>query len=128
MASSDNVLRGGLTHKHIDVQELLRHVKCEPTIPAILKGDPENGLLVYHTPAPDFELSAIHLDNNTVSIQPSTAEMLLLVEGEATVESGVNALVIRPGEPSAIIFPGNTVRIGSTGKALVYRATVPAKA
>lgn len=128
MASSDNVLRGGLTNKHIDVKELLRHVKCEPTVPNILKGDPENGLLVYHTTAPDFELSAIHLDNGiTVSFQPSTAEMLLLVEGEATVESEGNAVVLRPGEPSAIVFPGRAVQVGSTAKALVYRATVPSK-
>lgn len=38
MASSDNVLRGGLTSKHIDVPELLKHVKCEATHPDILPG------------------------------------------------------------------------------------------
>jgi mannose-6-phosphate isomerase len=38
MASSDNVLRGGLTNKHIDVPELLKHVTCEPTYVEILEG------------------------------------------------------------------------------------------
>ncbi len=42
MASSDNVLRGGLTTKHIDVKELLKHVKCEPTNPNILNGGKVN--------------------------------------------------------------------------------------
>ncbi len=32
MANSDNVLRGGLTNKHIDVKELLKHIKFEPTV------------------------------------------------------------------------------------------------
>jgi len=39
MANSDNVLRAGLTDKHIDVPELLKHVKFEPTYPNILEGD-----------------------------------------------------------------------------------------
>ena len=39
MANSDNVLRGGLTTKHIDVKELLKHVKCEATYPGYLTGE-----------------------------------------------------------------------------------------
>jgi mannose-6-phosphate isomerase class I len=39
MANSDNVLRGGLTPKHIDIEELLQHIQFEPTYPSILKGD-----------------------------------------------------------------------------------------
>ena len=39
MANSDNVLRGGLTPKHIDVPELLKHVLFEETIPRIIAGD-----------------------------------------------------------------------------------------
>ena len=38
MANSDNVLRGGLTPKHIDIEELLEHIKFEPTYPNMLIG------------------------------------------------------------------------------------------
>ena len=38
MANSDNVLRGGLTPKHVDVPELIKHIKFEATIPNVMKG------------------------------------------------------------------------------------------
>jgi len=39
MANSDNVLRGGLTPKHIDVPELMKHTLFEPVTPKVMKGD-----------------------------------------------------------------------------------------
>lgn len=53
MANSDNVLRGGLTTKHIDVAELMRVLRCEPLGDPRLTAD-EDG--VYPTPAPEFQL------------------------------------------------------------------------
>src|SRR5436309_2626192 len=62
MANSDNVLRGGLTPKHVDVAELLKHVQFEATEPRIISEERTPGhITVYHTPAPDFELSRISL-------------------------------------------------------------------
>ena len=40
MANSDNVLRGGLTPKHVDVAELMKHVIFEPVDPNIIHGKP----------------------------------------------------------------------------------------
>src|SRR5690606_10034604 len=57
MASSDNVLRGGLTSKHIDVKELLKHVKCEATEVKVIMGDLKGKERIYETPAPDFALT-----------------------------------------------------------------------
>jgi len=62
MSNSDNVLRGGLTPKHVDVKELMKHVIFEPTVPNIITGktvEPER--TVYQTPAQDFELSRLHI-------------------------------------------------------------------
>ncbi len=57
MANSDNVLRGGLTPKHIDVNELLKHTRTEAITPQILTpGEVREGLFYYPTPAPDFSL------------------------------------------------------------------------
>lgn len=126
MASSDNVLRGGLTNKHIDVPELLKHVKCEPTHPAILKGKRIDGEVIYVTPAPDFELSSflLHADDSRV-FSPGTAEILLLVDGEVTLESEGKKVVLRKGQPSAIVFPGHEVKIKSREPSWLFKATVP---
>ncbi len=58
----DNVLRGGLTPKHIDVPELLKNIRFEATEPNVILGVSVDGSVsVFQTPAPDFELSRIGL-------------------------------------------------------------------
>jgi mannose-6-phosphate isomerase len=141
MASSDNVLRGGLSNKHIDVKELLKHVKCEATHPQILTGEDKNndppssrqgsGLRramekVYKTSAPDFQLSVFELKaGDTVSFSPVTAEIILLTEGMAELDNGSGALKLEAGHPSAIVFEGKEVKLGTVAGATVFRASVP---
>ena len=126
MASSDNVLRGGLTNKHIDVNELLKHVKCEPTYPNILKGEKHDHQLVYKTPAPDFELSSFILhDGDSVSYVPQTAEILLLVDGRVEVTKGNHKVILKKGQPSAIILPVNELKIIATEPSWLFKASVP---
>lgn len=126
MASSDNVLRGGLTTKYIDVKELLKHVKCEPTIVNILNGEKTGYSLVYKTPAPDFELSSYHLNKgDSVSITAATAEILLLAEGDAELTNGTERTKLCNGSPSAIIFAGNMATLSAREPCLVFKASVP---
>jgi mannose-6-phosphate isomerase len=126
MASSDNVLRGGLTTKHIDVQELLNHTRCEPTIPQILKGEQKGKELVYKTPAPDFELSSFTLQKGeTASFTSSTAEIMLLVKGVVNVNDEKSSIELKIGQPSGIVFPGDEVKLTAQEDALVFKATVP---
>jgi len=126
MASSDNVLRGGLTNKHIDVYELLKHVRCEPTRPDILKGEELAGELIYKTAAPDFELSSFSVPKGeSVSFVPHTAEIMLLIEGEAQVMHKGNKVILKKGSPSAIIFPCDEVRLVATESCWVFKAGVP---
>jgi mannose-6-phosphate isomerase len=56
MANSDNVLRGGLTPKHVDVPELLRVLDFEAKPPPVLTGGPEDGWVRYDTPIEEFLL------------------------------------------------------------------------
>lgn len=128
MASSDNVLRGGLTNKHVDVKELLKHVKCEPTKVEVLFGKPlSNGEKIYSTAAPDFQLSVFEIKaGDTVSFTPVTAEILLLTEGMAEVNNTINKLKLENGNPSAIVLPGKIIYINSLAGATVFRASVPA--
>ncbi len=127
MASSDNVLRGGLTTKHIDVAELLKHTRCEPTEVKILEGDKEGALLRYRTPAPDFELSKIVLEKEqTLTLKADTAEIFLLTEGSVALSDGKNNVELRKGELAAAAFAGQQVEIRALEPVVVFRAGVPA--
>ncbi|MFT3903654.1 MAG: mannose-6-phosphate isomerase, class I [Niabella sp.] len=126
MASSDNVLRGGLTTKHIDTVELLRHTKCEETNPKIIRESKNKSYKVYQTPVNDFELSSYRIAaGETISITPSTAEILLLVEGELELTSSDNHLILKPGSIAAVGFPGDTIRIKGNTNAILFKAGVP---
>jgi mannose-6-phosphate isomerase len=126
MASSDNVLRGGLTSKHIDVPELLRHTKCGATYPDVLPGIKKQGAWVYPTPAPDFELSRYALINGEeVSFTTATTEIIILINGVATLTAGNIPVYLKAGQPAAVAFAGETVTIQATGNAQLFKATVP---
>lgn len=125
MANSDNVLRGGLTVKHIDVPELLKHVKCRATQPAILKGtNTETGGRVYKTPAPDFEISQIDLKKGErAHFRANTTEIIFALRGAASVAT-TNLLELASGE-AAVVFAQWEVEIRSEEGATLFRASVP---
>ena len=125
MANSDNVLRGGLTSKHIDVAELMKHVKCEATIPQIIMGDVnEEGERTYNTPVPDFTLSVFEMEKGDVSsFNPTTTEIVLLTEGVVEVDDDETTIKLQAGTPSAVVFPGATVYLAAAAKSIVFRAS-----
>jgi mannose-6-phosphate isomerase len=126
MASSDNVLRGGLTTKHINVKELLKHVKCEATEVKILRGERSGEEIIYKTSAPDFELSAYDLkEGNKVSITATTAEIFLLIQGNAEIRNNAELIDLKKGHPSAIVFSGTTAELYAKEPSLIFRASVP---
>jgi mannose-6-phosphate isomerase len=127
MANSDNVLRGGLTPKHVDVPELLKHTKFEATIPNIMKGALLNDGLerIYKSPAPDFELSQISLDKTDEYKSTSkTAQILIVIEGEATIEENNTVIEIKKGE-SVFLVANAQYKIASNSNTTVYKATAP---
>src|SRR5205085_3373980 len=67
MANSDNVLRGGLTNKYVDVKELMKHIKFEQTIPEVIDATTRDHEEVYKTAAPDFRLSRFRLKKTDVT-------------------------------------------------------------
>lgn len=124
MANSDNVLRGGLTPKHIDVPELLKHVKCEATHPRVIRGEMgEESEQRFSTPVPDFRLSMFELKaGETVSFTSEGVEIVLLTAGQAELDDDENLVKLRPGNPSAVIFPGETVYLAAASDCTVFRA------
>ncbi|HET6993646.1 MAG TPA: mannose-6-phosphate isomerase, class I [Chitinophagaceae bacterium] len=124
MSNSDNVLRGGLTTKHIDVEELLKHVKCEPTVPAILEGkEIASSVRLFKPPVKDFQLSVSELaKNETLSVTANATEIILLTEGDMEIPEG--PVILKPGQPVAVALKGTTYTLkGLAGKSTVFRAS-----
>ncbi len=127
MANSDNVLRGGLTPKHVDVPELLKHVVFEATEPNILKGEAvANGMeRVYTSPAPDFELSKISVaKDQQYQLRSKTSEIFMIVDGEGTVFNELGSDQYQKGEAFFVPY-GTEVNISSENEIVIYRASVP---
>ena len=124
MANSDNVLRGGLTPKHVDVPELLKHTLFEGVKPNVMKGnDIGNNAVHYPCPVPDFGIQKIELHGNSHEAQAVSLEIIIAVEGGAVINSSRN-IVLKQGEAVAI-FPAETYKIESSGKCVLYKAFVP---
>lgn len=105
MANSDNVLRGGLTPKHVDVPELLRVLDFEAAdvpILAPIEG-PDAGEWVYRTPAAEFTLSRLDLDSSGTAgpaesaLTPCGPQILLCTSGSAKLRCGSRSLLLEPG-------------------------------
>lgn len=123
MSNSDNVLRGGLTHKHIDVPELLSNIIFKAVQPEILKAKKgRDGEMVFHFPVPDFSLAYLNLPPagyyESISVSP---EIWMVLEGSIIVN---HKLVVKKGE-SFIVFPDQAYSFENTGKTVLCKAFVP---
>ena len=126
MASSDNVLRGGLTTKHIDVPELMKHITCEPMYPQIILPGAEQGYELYKTEADDFNLSIIRDQKGRVNSRIITRpEIILVTEGQVTIESGEQKLTLGQGHPAALVMPGTIITITQTSPSTIFIASGP---
>ena len=126
MASSDNVLRGGLTTKHIDTVELLKHTKCNATIPKIIRVAKNKAEQVYKTPAKDFELSSYKIKKGEqITIDAKTAEIFLLTSGQAELTSKKTKVALKPGSIAAAAFDGAKVKVKAIEDSLLFRAGTP---
>ncbi|MGV9356834.1 mannose-6-phosphate isomerase, class I [Streptomyces misionensis] len=120
MANSDNVLRCGLTPKHVDVPELLRVVRFEAGDPGVLRPEAApDGEEVYETPIDEFRLSRHVLPEGGTAhdLTRDTPQILLCTAG--AVRAGEHEL--GPGQ-SVFVPAGEKAGISGTGT--VFRATV----
>jgi mannose-6-phosphate isomerase len=126
MANSDNVLRGGLTPKHIDVPELLQHVVFDPVIPEVIQAKHKNAVeKVYASPAPDFQLSVLDMPVGQVYVaSPHTAEIFLVMNGKVSLHRAGGDCHRKRGE-AFLGRAGAHIQIRAEDHAIVYRASVP---
>ncbi|MDQ0601280.1 mannose-6-phosphate isomerase [Streptomyces canus] len=120
MANSDNVLRCGLTPKHVDVPELLRIVRFEAADAGVLRPEASpDGEEVYETPIDEFRLSRYVLPEGGAAhdLTRATPQILLCTAG--SVRAGEHEL--NPGQ-SVFVPAGGKAEV--TGAGTVFRATV----
>lgn len=128
MANSDNVLRGGLTSKYIDEDELLKVLSFKPRPVEILEAaHGHEAESIYPSFAEEFVLSVITVSRDEFYREPDlrSAQILLCTQGRAHVEvgGGHEALSLHKGESAFISAAAGTCTI--RGEAVLYKAAVP---
>jgi mannose-6-phosphate isomerase len=126
MGSSDNVLRGGLTPKHVDLPELLRVLHWRGGPPVVTTPERvEPGEARYRTPASEFELSVIEPRGGVVEMRARRGvEIVLCSEGSGSLSDPAagTRLALRAGESALVPAALSAYRI--EGALRVYRAAV----
>lgn len=124
MANSDNVLRGGLTPKHVDVEELLKHVRFRGVHPQVIKKRADSKVTEYPCPVPDFKLSQIRLGKGEkLELTSTSIEILMVLEGKSLIKDEKEIGVSR-GE-AVLLIAGEKIVMEAESDVLVYRAGVP---
>jgi mannose-6-phosphate isomerase len=123
MASSDNVLRAGLTGKRVNVPELLRILDFRPAPLRVLAPERDGAELTYPVPVDDFRLSRIDLTARPVPVPVGRPEILLCTTGTATLAApDGTGLTLSQGE--SVYLPADNPAVTATGPGTVLRATV----
>lgn len=123
MANSDNVLRGGLTVKHIDVPELLANLRLEPIVPEKLRLQRSRASQwkQFLTPAPDFTLSQLDLPAGEAITERIGPAVYLVLEGAVSINDDHQS---RVEQGQAIFLPhGVSLSLKAEAQSLIYRAT-----
>lgn len=132
MANSDNVLRGGLTPKHVDVPELLRVLDFTPTAeadmhPPISTDGMES---IYHTPATEFAVSVLTVDGDQLGHEidaPSRhdgPQILLCTEGSTIVRAKTNVVTLDRGAAAWVSADDGPIRLEAREPTDLFRVTI----
>ena len=128
MANSDNVLRGGLTPKHVDVAELLRVLKFEDRDITLLKpGKSVANELVYPSPAAEFVLSVITVNKAATYQSPKdrSVEILICTRGKATIFDRHDRTETQLRQGASAVVPAAVEGYSIIGEGTCYKAGVP---
>jgi mannose-6-phosphate isomerase len=131
MANSDNVLRGGLTQKHLDVPELLNILSFQEQVPSVIQPRRCSAVeWVYETPAEEFSLSVISVFPKVYWISPGnrSAEILLCTQGQIVLDSGTDDDPIHLFKGVSVVIPASIAQYHLYGSGVCYKASVPGTA
>jgi mannose-6-phosphate isomerase len=128
MANSDNVLRGGLTKKHVDVEELLNVLNFNEGETEVLPVTQINHCeRIYESRAEEFVLSAINLQAGTTYHSPAkrSVEILLCMDGNAMISDLESRMKIDLPKGRSVLIPAVVKKYRIKGDATIYKASVP---
>jgi mannose-6-phosphate isomerase len=120
MAGSDNVLRGGLTGKHVDLAALIEVLDFTDGRVPVIHPVLGPGGLRYPVPVDDFDLTRCELDAQSGALTTRGPQVLLCTEGTAVLASADGELTLQQG--GAAFVPAGTP-VTASGPAVLYRAT-----
>jgi mannose-6-phosphate isomerase len=128
MANSDNVLRGGLTPKHIDVPELMKILDFKQKEVEILtpKKQAENEY-TYESKTEEFRLSVIRVDANASYSSPDdrSIEIMICLEGRASLKNLESNKTLEIKKGTSLLIPAAVNQYSIKGEATLYKASVP---
>ncbi len=128
MANSDNVLRGGLTVKHIDISQLVNVIQFRPRTVDILSAAATGGNeKIYYNPSEEFILSSICIAGQSCyeSSPSRSIEILLCTDGKASVKDYGAKHIFEIEKGDSVIVPAAVKHYTISGDAVVYKAAVP---
>ena len=124
MAASDNVLRGGMTPKHVDVPELLKLLKFEAGDPPRLNAEQRGpGLRSWPSKVDEFALSHVRVGgaHPEVMLPAPGPRLLLPLSGRLIADDGTGPVTLTPGH--AAFVPAGRPEVHLTGYGDLYQAT-----
>jgi mannose-6-phosphate isomerase len=132
MANSDNVLRGGLTPKHVDVPELLRVLDFTPTGDAKIVPRPVGDGLewVYDTPAPEFAVSVLSIEGERLGHEVDAPaehdgpQILLCTQGSVEVFAKSETVTLARGAAAWVAADDGPIRLRAGEASKLFRVTV----
>jgi mannose-6-phosphate isomerase len=130
MANSDNVLRCGLTPKHVDVPELLNVLDFNAYEVEFLSPEKIGACeTLYSSPVEEFVLSTIVLKPGEIykGKKHRSAEILLCMDGTATLSDIGTDHRISIKKGVSLIIPAVVAGYEMKGEAIFYKASVPSK-
>ncbi|MET8834346.1 mannose-6-phosphate isomerase, class I [Micromonospora sp. NPDC004540] len=122
MAASDNVLRGGLTPKRVDVDELLRVLRFEVLDEPVVRPDPvAPGVVTWPVPVEDFALHRVEVtaDGPPARLALPGPRVVLCRAGELTVDDGVGTVTLAAGQAAIGTAAGGELVLGGDGEGFV---------
>ncbi len=120
MSNSDNVIRAGLTGKHVDVPELLKLLDSDVTVPVLSPGPVADGVTAFEAPAPEFRLYRLELPADPLTLPGAGPRILLCTEGGVVLRAESGKAAVLRGE-SCFVSAADGVVTG-TGPARAFLA------
>lgn len=127
MAASDNVLRGGLTSKHIDVTELLSVLDPTPGPVPVMRPQPDAADAWYPVPVEDFALRRIRVDGS-ITVSVAGPCIVLATAGDVRVQAGTGGLVVPVGRAVFASAEESVLVLSGSGEAFLAQPGTTAEA